>query len=399
MISSDGTLDGVSSARAQSAPASLAARYRTTRATIVAERARLTGLAARLRAAAIQHTLVAPDMAASRRSAALTGPVVEHMVRGCFHVARLVDRALADEVFGERADPDNDSFVNAHEAEAVFEHLKSAAAVVRQWGRHEFDSLLAELEEGTALLDRLAAEDRQILLFDTRGGGQIAEVIGDLFEASHVVVVVPGMGTTAQKFESAVSERARRLSHAATERAKPDSVAVLGWLGYTAPGSLDVVDAAVEHLALQGAAALSAFVSEVASYAPHAHRSVVAHSYGSVVAGLAARHHGLPIDDLIVLGSPGLGVASARDLRINAGGKVWALRARRDPVTSVPRLQHGPVRFHGASPYDDSFGSRIIAIDDEGHSSYLNDDGAVEVIARIVVGEDPLAPPSAGGSS
>jgi len=170
-------------------------------------------------------------------------------------------------------------------------------------------------------------------------------------------------------------------------------------LGYTAPGSLDVVDAAVEHLALQGAAALSAFVSEVASYAPHAHRSVVAHSYGSVVAGLAARHHGLPVDDLVVLGSPGLGVANARDLRLNAGGKVWAVRARRDPVTSVPRLQHGPVRFHGASPYDDSFGSRVIAIDDEGHSSYLNDDDAVEVIARIVVGEDPLAPSPAAGSS
>jgi hypothetical protein len=38
------------------------------------------------------------------------------------------------------------------------------------------------------------------------------------------------------------------------------------------------------------------------------HMTVLAHSYGMVLAGLAARDYGLTAHDPVVLGSPGMGV-------------------------------------------------------------------------------------------
>ena len=357
-------------------PASLADLYTANRRAVLDERDRLVELAKRLRAAAT----VRPQRSLPPRA-------VERVVDSCFHVARLVHEALADDVLGTRHHVVNDELLDAHRAQETLDHLGSGASIVHDWGEHEYDAMIDDLEEGIDLLDALGSQDRQLFLFDPSGAGRVIEVIGDPISARHVAVVVPGMGTTVQKFNASVAARARRLHEVAANYAQAESVAVFAWLGYDAPGSLDVVDAAVEELAGTGARSLGEFAVAMSRLAPGAHRSVVAHSYGSVVAGLAAHRYGLPVDDLVVLGSPGLGVSHAEELRINSGGRVWAVRARRDLVASVPRLQVGAVNLHGASPYEAAFGARVVLIDDEGHSSYLDDDHAVQVVSRIVMGE------------
>ena len=364
----------------------LTARYSANRGAIVVERGRLEALADTLRTAgAPRPATPGAHVVVDARDDAVVGRVLH----GCFHVARLVDKALAEDLLGERVDLDDDSFLDAARAQDTIDHLSSRRSVVHEWGEEELAALLGELDAGIALLTQLAGDDRQVLLFDPSGPGMIVEVFGELLVARHVAIVVPGMGTTVQNFEVSVADRARRLHRAASAHSSAPSVAVLAWLGYRAPGGLDLFDAAAERLAADGASALSTFVADLAGRTPSAHCSVVAHSYGSVVAGLAAHLHGLPVEDLVVLGSPGLGVAHASDLRLKPDGRVWAVRARHDPVTDVPSLQVGAVRLHGTSPYDVAFGCRIVAIDSEGHSSYLTGDDGVGVVARIVIGEDP----------
>ena len=64
-----------------------------------------------------------------------------------------------------------------------------------------------------------------------------------------------------------------------------------------------------------------------------AHLTAIGHSYGSTTLGHAAHDHGIPVDDLVVVGSPGLGgdVDSADDLGIDPS-HVYAGANSRDPI-------------------------------------------------------------------
>jgi pimeloyl-ACP methyl ester carboxylesterase len=122
---------------------------------------------------------------------------------------------------------------------------------------------------------------------------------------------------------------------------------------------------------------------------PGVHVTVLAHSYGSVVAGLAARDVGLAAHELVVLGSPGLGVETAEQLMLMPGGRVWAAQARDDPVTWIPRLEDHPLHIHGPSPTARQFGAYVFAVSGMGHSSYFEDDQSLSSLAGIVVGRFP----------
>lgn len=112
--------------------------------------------------------------------------------------------------------------------------------------------------------------------------------------------------------------------------------------------------------------------------------TVVAHSYGSVVAGYALRD-GLRVDNVAVLGSPGLGTDTAAALRPAPGTRVYAARAPGDPI--------GYSENFGRDPSDPRFGATRIATGSGagapvGHSDYLR--GQTEStrnLARITVGD------------
>ena len=102
---------------------------------------------------------------------------------------------------------------------------------------------------------------------------------------------------------------------------------------------------------------------------------MIGHSYGSTVVGETAKHHHIPADDIIALGSPGMQVEHAKDLGVGAD-HVWAEGA--DWSMDDAAVRHGG-RLVGlgdwwANPTDDSFGANVMQNDTgsflSGHGSF-----------------------------
>ncbi|MFJ9621885.1 alpha/beta hydrolase [Streptomyces sp. NPDC101181] len=212
----------------------------------------------------------------------------------------------------------------------------------------------------------LAAPGRQILAFDPRGRGQVAEVFGDLRTARRVSVVVPGSDNDAGTFDRRTTAHGAPPGMARTlQREAGPGTAVIAWTGYTTPVGVGV-DAATGRLAEAGAERLTRFAEGLtADGLPEP--AVFCHSYGSVVCGLAA--HRLPATDLVVLGSPGMRADHVDALRTRA--RVWAAKDPTDWIDDVPSVRFAGLG-HGADPTDPAFGARHVPADDaRGHSGYF----------------------------
>ncbi|WEH42036.1 alpha/beta hydrolase [Streptomyces sp. AM 2-1-1] len=212
----------------------------------------------------------------------------------------------------------------------------------------------------------LARPGRRILAFDPRGRGLVAEVFGDLRAARHVAVVVPGADIDAGSFDrdSDPYGTPAGMSRSLRDATGPDT-AVIAWAGYTTPVGVGW-DAATGELAEVGADRLARFTDGLAAdglVVP----TVFCHSYGSVVCGLAA--HRLHVDDLVVLGSPGMRAGSVLALRTTA--RVWAAKDPTDWIGDVPNVEFAGMG-HGADPADPDFGARRVpARRAVGHTGYF----------------------------
>ncbi|GAA1023267.1 hypothetical protein Aple_084660 [Acrocarpospora pleiomorpha] len=226
-----------------------------------------------------------------------------------------------------------------------------------------------------AMLRAMADPARQFLSFDGRDGGRAVEVFGDLSQAERIAVLVPGSDTNLDKY-GLLRGGSMRLRQALGDRS-----AVIAWLGYATPSTVSA-DALTTGRAVQAAPDLRAFVRELRSAKPAARISVVCHSYGTVVCGQAAP--GLDVTDIVLYGSPGVGVDNAAALHTRA--TIWAGRSTGDWVAGVPHLRLPFVGF-GTDPVSPEFGAQVFAAGDGGHSDYLRPGVALENIARIVSGQ------------
>lgn len=217
---------------------------------------------------------------------------------------------------------------------------------------------------------------RQILAFDPTGRGHAAEVFGDLAHAQRVSVVVPGVDTELLTFEKSAKQYSAPVGMAASlqrqERTSASGVrtATIAWADYTAPVGLGV-DAASGELAQQGAVRLNRLVRALpvtsAGSAPKV--SLVCHSYGSVVCGLAADELPSAVTDIAVAGSPGMRADTASALGTRA--HVWAMRDRDDWIADVPHMDVGGLG-HGADPVSTGFGARrMSSAGSVGHTGYF----------------------------
>ncbi|MGI8439344.1 MAG: alpha/beta hydrolase [Thermoleophilaceae bacterium] len=194
-------------------------------------------------------------------------------------------------------------------------------------------------------LDEWAAPDRRFLVFDPRGDGRAAEVIGDLERAPHVAVAVPGMGSRIDHMDEFAS-RARRL-RAAARRETGAEVAVVAWLDYDPPDNL--AGAALAGPARRGAGRLARLTAGIRQR-NHGHLTVIGHSYGSLLAGTSAARRGLEADDLVLTGSPGTGGGRRHVSELGGRSRVWAAEAPGDMVSDAP--------LHGRDPAHPRFGAR-----------------------------------------
>ncbi|MGW6738400.1 alpha/beta hydrolase [Streptomyces sp. NPDC055013] len=253
-----------------------------------------------------------------------------------------------------------------------------------------------------AAADRAMADpSRRFLTFDGRGPGLATEVFGDLAHADRIAVLVPGSDTsidTYDRFRNAARALHERLTREAPQGTR---TAVVAWLGYETPGTISVTVATAGR-AEEAAPKLREFVRQLraipdrtssmsgASKGPAEegpHVSLLCHSYGSVVCGRAASD--VDVDDIALIGSPGTGVDTAGALHTAA--RVWAARGGDDWVAEVPHVRFdllGTTVGFGTDPMSPSFGARVFAAGDGGHSDYFRPGTAsLANLTRIVLGE------------
>jgi hypothetical protein len=225
--------------------------------------------------------------------------------------------------------------------------------------------------------------DRNLLALDGRGTGRVVEVVGDLAGADRVEVLVPGCNTTMDTFDQnrGPGGGARALAGQITTIAPESRVAVVAWLGYDTPQGISLT-AATDGLARAGVDALRTTVDEIGSVTGGRPVSLLCHSYGSVVCAYAAP--GLPVADLAIYGSPGVGARTAADLATPA--RVWAGRATGDAIRLVPAVRLAGLGF-GADPVAPGFGARPFPAGDGGHGDYhLRGGDALPSLALIALG-------------
>ncbi|TDE24941.1 hypothetical protein E1295_45320 [Nonomuraea mesophila] len=210
---------------------------------------------------------------------------------------------------------------------------------------------------------RHAWHGRRFLALSRAGDGQAIEVVGDLARARRVIVYVPGSGQSLAAFDDS-PESPGRAAHALHDEAATlgPGTAVIGWLGYDTP-SLAHPEILTVWPADRGARRLRSLIDRLPR---HLRISLVCHSYGSVVCARAVAG-GSPVRDLIVAGSPGLGVGKASDLRTPA--RIWAMLGRNDDVLRAGLLI-GPFGF-GTDPVRAGFGARVVDGGDTRHHGYL----------------------------
>jgi hypothetical protein len=214
--------------------------------------------------------------------------------------------------------------------------------------------------------------------------GRAAVVLGDLDTATDVGVLVPGMGTTITGDLGAVVGEAARVRAVATAVAPAAAVATVAWLGYRAPGNLLEADSIAD--ARSGGAQLDRTLAGVAATRdaagrPRPRTTVLAHSYGTLVAREAAGRPGrLAADAVVLLGSPGMGHGGAAGLE---APEVYAAGSLGDPVSHLGR--------YGAEPTAPSFGATRLPTDTwQPHSSYYDPDRpTLAALGRVVAGTQP----------
>jgi pimeloyl-ACP methyl ester carboxylesterase len=257
--------------------------------------------------------------------------------------------------------------------------------------------LEAKLGEGgtqTFFNNRLLTMPQMYLLgFDTDGVGHAIVACGDPDTARNVAVYVPGLNTSlSTHFDQADIGHDQNMTLQANQDTGTDSNASIIWLGYNppqaqVPGIYHVAgtgDAAAAVPALTNClAGLRAVNTEIDNL------TLVGHSYGSLVVGETAKQSRLPVDNIVLIGSPGVSVYHAADLNIPAS-HVWAGEAANDPV--------GQFRWFSNAPTDPDFGANqfVVAAGDttplgtglNAHGEYFNENSqSLKNIASIITGQ------------
>lgn len=213
--------------------------------------------------------------------------------------------------------------------------------------------------------------------------GAIAVAFGNPDTAKNVAVCVPGTTSTLSSFGL---DQASALS----EKMGPDGAAIQ-WLGYDAPEFLpgQVND---PQQAIEGGQILAKDVEGYRTANPNAHVTVIGHSYGSTVVGYSAMDNGLKADDIVFVGSPGVGASNVDQLSAGSG-HVYVGGTEHDPVIQATSGDWFTKDGSSTGPYDSSFGAKTFGTSGESwighaHSSYYDKDSeSLGNLARIANGD------------
>ncbi|WP_102140882.1 alpha/beta hydrolase [Mycobacterium hubeiense] len=227
---------------------------------------------------------------------------------------------------------------------------------------------IQELRSTIRDLDKIheAAENPNTYLIglDTSGDSTKAIVsVGNPDEADHVSVTIPGMGSQKDAggtIEGMVREGTLMRSEAMTQLENAgrgnETVATVAWLGYDTPPG--IAEAGADARATGAAPVLSNYLEsvEVTSASGDPHLTLVGHSYGSVVSGMALNEGAnAVVDDYVAYGSPGFYAMDEADLGMQQG-HVFVMQAPDDPIQNLDKVDWLPgLGWRGGDPADGSF--------------------------------------------
>ncbi|MFE7462815.1 alpha/beta hydrolase [Streptomyces sp. NPDC057499] len=262
------------------------------------------------------------------------------------------------------------------------------------------------------------------------GNGRAIVSYGNPDISKNVSTYVPGLNTSLDE-EFAKSDLKRARDTAIGARMYDHSAASIVWLGYDAPQSPDGLDSLAvmgTERAERGGRALNDFMGGLSATnnEESRHFTAIGHSYGSRTVGAATQQGGgIPgVDDIILVGSPGVGVDRAEDLGVGRD-HVFVGAAEHDVVTKLPSKQQsvagvmgtvaaGPVvgyltgdladqgdddLWFGKDPASEGFGARRFPVGEgprligggfDAHSQYFDperDASSANSIALIVAGK------------
>ncbi|MFG2600341.1 alpha/beta hydrolase [Streptomyces sp. NPDC048462] len=296
----------------------------------------------------------------------------------------------------------------------------------------EAETKLAGLRE----IDRQLSAGRQppmyLLGIGDEGNGRAIVSFGNPDTARNVSAYVPGLNTSLDEDFARNDLKRARDTAIGTQQHDPSSAGIV-WLGYDAPQSVDgfdSLDVMGDERAERGGGAFNRFMDgiSVTNEGEDPHVTAIGHSYGSRTVGAATQEGGgIPgVDDIVLVGSPGVGVDRAEDLGVGKD-HVFVGAAENDVVTKLPSKQQsavgaavwmtGPVGSYlvgdladqgdddlwfGKDPASEAFGARRFPVGDgpklvsgnglsiDAHSQYFDPDrdaSSANSIALVAAGQ------------
>ena len=224
-----------------------------------------------------------------------------------------------------------------------------------------FESLHARHAQTVPASTLRAVEDAGGVLLEA-GPTASTVLVGDAVDPARVITMVAGATTGKPSQLPSELEKARILS-------EKTGAAVVVWQGYAPPPLL--TDAASPHRAHAGADDLAMFQAALEERFPDAQKTVVSHSYGTLLATKAAHQHGLLADDLWILGSAG--VSGEHVSKLTLAGPEATVHVVDSPEDPILLLRSGPTAALGSSPsYIGWGGERVLGVRGD-HTDYFTD--------------------------
>jgi hypothetical protein len=199
---------------------------------------------------------------------------------------------------------------------------------------HDKKSALEDKLKGLNVInDRLKNNQPPALLLglDTQGNGRGIVAINNPDTANNVITYVPGTGADLGGIGGDIGRSDRMVQSANFASHGTQTTSSITWVGYDAPP--DIPHAVSPNYASNAEHSLHNF--EVGLRTTHegepSRNTIIGHSYGSTTVGFTMRDEGLPVDDVIFVGSPGVGVEHASDLHVDPS-HVYVGLAANDPI-------------------------------------------------------------------
>lgn len=248
-------------------------------------------------------------------------------------------------------------------------------------GLRKFEEQVRELQEGLAQADDLAKklpggpgdQVAQLLGFEIHDGVLVSAVcLGNLDTASNVTVNVPGAETTMEDTDQKV-RAANEIVQAARREDKLASFAVVTWVGYHAPGLLEVPSTA---RARSGGVELAGFIDgafESRGGRPPGSFTVAAHSYGSTTAAEALLLTENRVTSFVSYGSAGIRNGTAEMLNTEA---MYTTTGEKDRMADLGNnfslSTTAPHHIDGITEFSAEAGKDTLGV--TGHDMYPDDD-------------------------